>query len=283
PLYPLVPGLRAVGLAGHPALAAPPDDISAAFSLWEEVLGRLARTGEPPRLWIIEDVHGADVPTLDLLLFLVRSLRATRTLVLVTVRDRNPRLAGAIWQRTSRLLLEGLRVDLGPLAPEAATALAARWARALGPGDLARVVARAGGNPLYVRECARALGDVGVAPGRVAPIPETIVAAVSERAERLPRATQAALAAAAVLGDEVRASLLGRMIDALPARAIDDLAPAVAAGLLEELAPGHFRFAHALVREAIERAMTAEARGLAHARAEAALTALGDAPQFLPE
>jgi hypothetical protein len=281
--FPLRPCLRALGMETHPALEAAANDASA-FHLWEEVLGGLARAAdERPLLLVVEDIHAADAQTLDLLLFLAPAVRATRALILVTARPRDPRMSLPTRQRMSRLLRAGEEIALGPLSAEAAATLAARWARGLGAGDLAGLVARTGGNPLFVRECARALGAASAAPGRAQSIPETVLAAVNERVDLLPPATRALLGSAAVLGTELAASVLARMEQNLPARVIDTLAPAVSAGILDELEPGRFRFTHALIRDAIERGLTAKARVLAHARAEAALAALGDAPHLLTE
>jgi hypothetical protein len=91
------------------------------------------------------------------------------------------------------------------------------------------------------------------------------------------------LADAAVIGNEVTAATLGAMSEKLPARVIDDLAPALRAGIVEELAPGRFRFHHALVRDAIEDRMSPADRRAAHQRAEAALAEAVDSPKAIVE
>jgi len=251
--FPVGPCLRALGVA-------PGDD---AFALFEQVLAALA-AAPAPVLWVVEDLHAADAQTLDLLCFLAQPLRAVRAVVLVTTRPGDPRTDPPAERRLARLARDGLVVPLAPLGAGDVATLAARSAgRALPPSALARLIERTGGNPLFVVECARAWRGG-------ADLPATVGALIGERLDLLPAPTRAVVAAAAVL-DEPTAATLAAMTDRLPARVIDDLQPAVRAGIVVETAPGRFRFAHALVRDAVLAALSAEERQQSHACAAAAL------------
>lgn len=275
--FPLKTGLRALGVT--PAVTSASD--ADAFGLWEDVLEALARESEQaPILWVVEDVHAADTRTIDLLAFLAQPLRAVAALVVVTVRTGDVRAAGPSILRLTRLVRDGATVTLGPLGAEDVTALAAEVSgRALPTGSLEAWMSRTGGNPLFVVECARAVrGGRSLASA----LPETVVEMVAERLRALAPATCRFLEDGAVLGREFVAATVARMTDRLPSVVIDDLLPAIRAGLIEEHAPGRFRFTHALVRDAIEEGMTASERRAVHARA-AALADLGDATDVVVE
>ena len=261
PYFPLWPCLRALGL--DPS-AAP----GAGFALWESVLTALASaSARRPSAWVIEDVHAADEQTLELLCFLAQSARALRSAFVLTARPRDPRLSERSGRILARLAREGVALDLGPLPDRDVVTLAARVAR-LRPGAVARLVELSGGNPLYAVECARALRS---ADDRSDPLPATVRDLVLEQLARLPPDAREALVAGAVFGREFTAALVARVLGTMPARVIDDLAPALSAGLVEERAPGRFAFGHALTREAVYRSVGAEGLRDLHARAEQAL------------
>src|SRR5262245_28155586 len=193
PYFPLRAALRSI--------AVDPDvERDNPFALWDRALEQLAlRASERPRLWIVDDAHAADVGTLDLLAFLARPLRSLAALVVVTRRDRDPRLSPAAEQRLVRMARDGTALALAPLAGADVARLAERAAgHALSPQACAQLVERTGGNPLFVVECARSLArDDGAA------LPVTLRQVVHDRIALLPAATRDMLVAAAVLGREL--------------------------------------------------------------------------------
>src|SRR5215468_9340846 len=143
PYFPLRAALRSI--------AVDPDaERDQPFALWDHVLDQLARgASERPRLWIVDDAHAADVGTLDLLAFLARPLRSLAALVVVTRRDRDPRLTPAAEQRLVRMARDGIAIALGPLDAAGVARLAARTAgRELPAVACAQLVELTGGNPL---------------------------------------------------------------------------------------------------------------------------------------
>jgi hypothetical protein len=268
PYFPVRPCLRALALD---------DRVNAgdAFALWESVISELARTSRvTPALWIVEDVHAADLGTLDLLAFLAQPLRAMRALVVVTVRANDPRLGPRVAQRIARMERDGVVMRLEPLANDDVAALAESTLGAtLSEAARTRLVQLTGGNPLFVIECARVFRKAGGAEGTIDALPVTVRQVILERVDALPETTRATLACGAVLGREFSAAAAARMLDTLPARAIDTLLPALRAGIVTEPAPGRFLFSHGIVRDAIESALTTHERAVQHARAESALAA----------
>lgn len=274
--FPVWPCLSALGLGAAEARDAPP------FALWESVLSALSATPRnEPRLWLLEDLHAADLQTLDLLTFLAQPLRVLPALVVVTARPRDPRLGERGEQRLLRMARDGLDLRLGPLSAAGVERVARKLAGELTPRVVQELLEVTSGNPLFVVECARAIRAGGFHSQRgVSP---TIRQVVLERLQLLPEATRDLLESGAVLGRDFSAALLGRMHDQLPARVVDALLPALRSGVALERAPGSFSFSHVVVQGAVYESLTAEARARLHAQAEQALQSLPDGPEILLE
>jgi hypothetical protein len=277
PYFPVAAALRSLGIDAQGFAGS-------AFELWECVLEALAGRAEPaPLVWLLEDLHAADLQTLDLLVFLAQPVRSLPVLVVGTARRGDPRTGERAAQRLVRLARDGLDLSLLPLGRSEIAALAAEHlGRPLAPGEVDELVARTEGNPLFVVELARAARARG-GPGRGAKLPETIRQLVLDRLARLPEETQRALEAGAVLGRDFTAGDVARMSETLPARIVDALLPALDVGLVLERQPGAFAFGHVLERDAIEEGLAPAVRSALHARAEIALRAAGDTPHALLE
>src|SRR3954471_17076676 len=153
PYFPVWSALRSLGIE-------PPQGSSAeaeAFHLWERVLEALGRASTASTVvWILEDLHAADLLTLDLLTFLARPLRAVGVLLLVTMRDRDPRIGDRTAARLARLCRDGRELRLEALDLPQMQALAESVAgRSLDRVFLRELADLTGGNPLFLIECAR--------------------------------------------------------------------------------------------------------------------------------
>jgi tetratricopeptide (TPR) repeat protein len=263
--FPLRSGLRALGVTRVTQAAHDAD----AFALWEDTLEALAHQAtRTPLLWLVEDLHAADAQTLELLAFLAQPLRAVSALVLGTIRTGGP-TSGPALQRLQRIVGDRRTIEVSRLGEADVLALAARVSgRAIPSATIGEWMTRTGGNPLFVVECARA-----IRAGRnlETALPETLVDITAERLRALPSETRALLQEGALHGREFQAGALARLTDTLPAIIIEGLLPALRAQLIEEPAPGRFRFVHAVVRDAIEERMPVSDRREGHARLEAAL------------
>ncbi len=250
-----------------------------------------------PVVLVIDDLHWATRPTLQLLRHLVIDLVGERVLVVGTYRDTEVAgdhpLAGvlAALRREpgiDRVALAGLSVDEMVEVVERASGHDADGPMA----DLAqRLLSETRGNPFFATEILRHLAEVGdIAAGgdgrwritgAVADIgvPESVREVVGERVARLGRDATGVLGAAAVLGRDFDADTVAAVADAHE----DEVAAAVDAAVgaaLVTAAPGdltRFTFAHALVEHTLYQGLAPLQRQGLHRRAAAALEA-ADAP-----
>ncbi|HXJ35926.1 MAG TPA: AAA family ATPase [Candidatus Eisenbacteria bacterium] len=233
-----------------------------------------AAAQDHPLLLVLDDLHHADVESLQLLRFLAGGIRDAAMLVVGTHRDTPMR--------------KGL-VELGrepfttvvPLAgfSEAEVRAYIVEATAVVPTEgLVRAVhEKTEGHPLFVADVVRALagdGRLAVDPAgqriRLA-IPETRRHAIDDRLGRVSPPCRRVLGTAAVIGREFDLALLERIArsgEASPA--IDEAAEAgLVVGVDDE--PGAYRFSHVLIRDVLYDDLPADARARLHARIARAL------------
>jgi DNA-binding CsgD family transcriptional regulator/tetratricopeptide (TPR) repeat protein len=177
----------------------------------------------------------------------------------------------------------GLVVPLGPLPDAELTRLLGQLAGGTPGRRLRRVVAHAGGNPLYTRELVDALrreGRLRLASGRADLVgtgneaPSALAAAISDRLTFLSTDATGVLRVAALLGPDFSvfdlATATGRVASAL----LPVLDEALAAGVLAE-AGTRLAFRHVLIRQALYEATPPPARAALHRRVAQALAEAG--------
>ncbi|MBS0643069.1 MAG: AAA family ATPase [Proteobacteria bacterium] len=256
----IVPELRG-RLSGLEALPPARDPAEARFRLFES-LARflLAVARRQPLLVVLDDLHWADVPSLRLLEFLTPELATGRILLVGAYRDtelsRLHPLSDALGGLTREAHVARLR--LTGLDGEEVRHFVAHAAGVIPPAALTHSIhQQTEGNPLFVREVVSLLADQGyfsVNPGATPTalrIPEGIRDVIGRRLNRLSPDCNAVLTLAAVAGRgfpaEVLAEASGKPEDAV----LHVLDEAVEARIIEETAPNHFQFTHALIRETL--------------------------------
>ncbi len=245
----LVPDLGPVETGGTSELPSG----SAQGRLFELLLGlldRLAATG--PVVLVVEDLHWSDQSTRDLLAFLVRNLRESAVLLVLTYRAdelhrRHPLLPFvAELERTGRVE----RLDVDRLNPaDAATLLRAIAGRELDPKLVASILERSGGNAFFAEELLAAAG----ADGRTE-LPATLRDVLLARVALLTEPTQEVLRLASAAGRRVDPAVLSAAAELEDDAIYDALREAVGRQVLvSEAAAGTERYAfrHALLREAV--------------------------------
>lgn len=226
------------------------------FRLYRGALGLLRRrAGDRGLVVILDDLHDADLASLELLVFVVRSLRGARLVVAATWRELEAAARPDAGRALAGILREAQHVTLGRLPEDAVRALA-RGA-GLGAADVEGVVAAGRGHPLFVRELVRAGGSSGLRVGL------EIRELVRDRLDRCGPAGRELLRAASVLAGAFGVGDAARWSASSLADVRRALADAVALGLLD--ADGdQWAFAHALLREAVYRDLSDDRRTALH-------------------
>ena len=238
-----------------------------------------------PVVVVAEDLQWADEASL---LVWQRLSRAVGQLPLLLAGSCRPAWA---WDEVGRLAAGvsacgGVVMTLEPL-PSAEVAELAGGLLGAPPGkELARLVGRAGGNPLYVRELVDALVrggrvhlEAGVAeltaePGAVA-LSASLAAAISDRLSGLPDGTVGVLRWAAILGGEEFSLADLSQVTGRPVRELAGVVEqAVTGGVVAE-AGLRLRFRHGLIRQALYEGIPEAMRAALHLQAAQELAAAG--------
>jgi hypothetical protein len=271
--WPWREALDALGVAFPDARALTTNDPNEArFALYREIAAALGREAAgAPLVIVFEDLHAADHASLALLELAAGQLRAMRAIIVGTYRPLEASLRPELGDALARLGRAGRVLELAPLrAPE----VAALVRDAIDGADdaLARTVYETThGNPLFVDEIVRDLRARG--PGAPARVPLGVREIIRQRLGLVAPDARTALEAGAVLGVELDAAIVARMVPGAGA-ALDD---AVRSGLA--IAAGdRLRFSHALYREALYHDLARPRREELHRAAARALAATGASP-----
>jgi len=262
----------------------------ALFAQVEDFLTALA--ARQPLVVLLDDLHWSDPASLDLLRFLARSVSGLPLLVLVTYRSdeltrRHP-LSALLPQLAREADAE--RIDLGRLNHGAVRALVdARYG--LADDDARRLVRylqeRAEGNALFVGELLRALGEADILRQErghwllgdlsATAVPTLLRQVIEGRVVLLDDDAQAALGAAAVIGQEVPFAVWAPVGGTDEETLTGIVAQAATARLMEETADGAgAHFVHALIREALYEGLLPSRRRRLHRATGEALAALAE-------
>ncbi|MBA2540843.1 MAG: AAA family ATPase, partial [Deltaproteobacteria bacterium] len=218
---------------GRPRGADAPDPGAARFALLDAVVRALvALSEEQPLAILLDDLHAADLPTLDLLVMFARELPRGAIAVIAAWREGELAARGDAADRLARASRHGTVQPLRRLtAAEVAT-----WVG----DDGAAIHASSEGNPLFVEEIVRA--HRGGLPGRgIASVLEAHLALISAPNREL-------LAAAAVLGREIEPDLVREITASNDDAIAAALREALATGIVEKRGAG-WAFRHVLLRD----------------------------------
>jgi DNA-binding CsgD family transcriptional regulator len=236
--------------------------------------------GESPVLLVLEDLHWADGSTLLAIRSLVQRL-AHAPLVLGVSLRLAPR-SGELDQLIDEALRAGAHhMRLEPLQADDVETLA-QSELGLPPGpELTGVLAKAGGNPLWVVEMIRSLsaeGRLRSEGGTVEPtsaeLPGSLRELVVRRLRYLPEATIELLQVTAVLGDAVSISDVAAVARRPATEVVAGLREAFQARLLGEQGDAVV-FRHQLVHDAIYQTMPLPVRRALHRDAAGSLARSG--------
>jgi hypothetical protein len=217
-------------------------------------------------VFVIDDVHWADRPTLALLGHTLRSSDPTRLIVVGTARSTDPDASELLADfvddlartgRSDQMKLSGLDTD------EIALLLTGAELEETDTIDLASQLAhQTAGNPLFVDAVLAGLTARGSPSERG--IPSDVRSAVDRRTRRLDTEVQDRLQIAALVGLEFSLRLTSAVVGVDETECLGSIERAVNAGLVEEVDVDRFRFTHALVRDALAAQLSASRSARLH-------------------
>jgi serine/threonine protein kinase/tetratricopeptide (TPR) repeat protein len=221
-----------------------------------------ALVARQPVLLVLEDLHWADLSSVQLVDVSLRALPESPLFVLALARpevqERFPSLWGGRHVDQVRLL---------PLTTKASTRLVRQVLGTATDDELVnRIVTKAEGSPLFLEELMRA-----IATGDRAALPDTVMAVIQARLDTLGMEAGRVLRAASVFGEEFSVAGTAALTGYSAERVRDYCQLFEARELVSRTDSGAYAFRHALVRETSYAALTPEDRSLGHRLAGAFL------------
>jgi predicted ATPase/class 3 adenylate cyclase len=241
------------------------DDLDPAFwrarlhGVMGNLLGNLL---DEPTLIVLDDVQWMDDASSELLRYLGTQLPTKPWLACTTRRPGEDGFTAA--EGTPPLPALTLRLEPLPVEDAKTLAIAASGGRRLSDAELAALMERGAGNPLFLQK----LASVGEQSDEAEELPETVEALVATRIDQLGPGDRALLRWASVLGVSFSGSLI---VDVLG----DDPQVGAASEAWDRLGefverdpdvPGAFRFRHALIRDAAYEGLSYKRRRELHGR-----------------
>lgn len=248
----------------------------ARFQIFDAAVGKLReRAARAAIALVLDDLHAADLPSLLLLMFLARSLRGSRVLVLATSRDSEARQVPEAAALLAKIAREGEVVALGRLAAPDVEA----WMRSTLPSTTAAQAAVlfrvTEGHPLFISEMLRQ----GPREDTRDRLLEGLGATLDERLLVLSAETRTLLEVAAVLGREFSLAEVAALAEQSPDEVERRLREARAAGVVTAApAGGTLLFSHVLRRDRIYGELLPSRRAALHWKAGTGRLARGEDP-----
>jgi len=227
----------------------------------------LAQLLDSPTLLVVEDVHWMDDASSELLRHLGTQLPTRPWLTCTTRRA----VGGGFAAAEGTPPLPALTLRLEPLPVDDARTLvrAAAGDRRLTDEEMAALMERGAGNPLFLQELASPEQALDAAEQ----MPDSVEALVATRIDGLAPGDRALLRWASVLGASFSGALIVAVLEEDPTAASDSEAWDRLAEFVERdpEVPGAFRFRHALIRDGAYEGLSYRRRRELHARVAAVL------------
>ena len=254
PFYPWIEVLEALGgqAAGAPSLdesrptrgeSVSTDAAHERFARFERVAAFLReRSRTTPLLLVLDDLHAADLPSLELLHFVARGLASRRIVVIGTLRDVEAQRA-PVAEVMARVGRAANLLTLGALDSDDVARLVEEHTGRADAVVTADVVAKTDGNPLFVAEALRMLDQGGSL------WPSSVLGVIASRTEGLDRQTVELLDTASVFGRRTVPAVLARATGMPLVEVMRRLGDLSFSGVLRPDSAGSYSFSHALVRD----------------------------------
>jgi eukaryotic-like serine/threonine-protein kinase len=253
---------------------------TARFQLFDE-LTRFLRDAstEGVLLVCVDDLHWADLGSVDLLGFAARALQDAKVMLVATSRPTEVPTNAPARSPIDQLARVAAVLPLSRLSTDEVSELAKGMRRAASLDETrARALhTRTQGNPFFVRQALDLMTQRDdwsfvddSAPGGV---PPAISDVIRRRIAVLTERTRGALAGGAVMGQAFDVPVLSEALGVTPEALFDDLEPALRVGMLERRGSGdaELAFSHVLARDTLYDDMAVRERGALHKRLADAL------------
>jgi tetratricopeptide (TPR) repeat protein len=242
------------------------------FRLFDAV-ARLLRecASDTPIMAVLDDLHDADVASLQLLKFVARVAHDARLIIVGTYRDAEMRhsperaaIISDILRDATHFRLEGLAED------EVGRMVEVRAQHAPDPEFVAALCRTTAGNPLFVDGIIRVLAAEGRfgSPQPIAlanyKLPDEVHAAIQRWLGLLSPAARTLLTTAALIGLEFEPGLLGKATATAPERVAELINSAQEVGIASFVRKSLWGFAHPLLREVLSQEPTPGERARLH-------------------
>jgi tetratricopeptide (TPR) repeat protein len=216
-----------------------------------------------PLVLVFEDLHAADVDSLQLLQYVAGHVTALPVLIVGTFRDVEARAMAAgepLW-RTCR---DAEVLTLARLAEnDVRRYLGLRGSEAVSDRDIHRLLQTTEGNPLFLTELVGLLAQQR--PGEIQ-LPASVQQVIRQQIALLPEHTRSRLAHASVIGREFDIASLAALTGKTADKISTDLNIALESALLRKTSGGRFRFSHVLHRDVLYHDIDAAERQSLHDR-----------------
>jgi tetratricopeptide (TPR) repeat protein len=275
----LIPGLRLL-LPSLKETKAISDPESARFRLFDSAATLLKNTARAaPLMIVIDDLHDADQPSLQMLRFIAREIKAARIVMLGTYRNAEVRQSPELGKLIGDLNREGRPVPIAGLS-EAEVGQFVERSSGQKPDDklVADLYRATDGNPLFVDGVVRLLiaeRKLGKATRsrNAFKIPDGVRESIRRGLAALSEETNAVLSIASVIGNEFDARLLERVSGSSAEQIVEQMEEATRIGTVDSARAGYacYQFSHALIREAIYEEIAAKQLMELHGAVGAAL------------
>ncbi len=257
------------------------------FEAVAEVLAALAQ--RQAQFIFLDDLQWTDPASGYLLEFLAGELHDCAVCVVATYRDEelDPKSDLSAIVENLRRAENSYALGLSGLEEEEVAQLVQSLLAQGGSSEITRMLARrTHGNPLFIRELLRQLGDdlqssltaedLRSGLGKLRTIPLQVHGVLEKRIAKVSRECRMALAAGSVLGEEFDITRVAYMLDRRPVDLLTLVDEAVESRLISPLEQriGAYEFEHGLIREELYQSLAVSQRSELHGKALAAIEEL---------
>lgn len=270
----IVPEVRQRASSNIPDARPTPtsDGARSRFELFDAVTQLLrAHAAQIPMVLLIDDLHDADLSSLQMLAFIARGLKDSRVMLLGTHRDAEVRRSADLSKHIGELQHEGIALPLGGLSrSEVADFVETRAGSAANDDLVTRLYAATEGNPLFVDGVVRLMLTDEFEPRRESggnfKIPQGVRESIRRQLSALPPETVELLKIGAAIGNEFEQHIVEGVSTKAPSEVATLLEPAIVGGVISGTIAGHrrLRFSHALIRGVVYEDVSLDQRPALH-------------------